>query len=110
MYNLEFVKKKMFLFACISLFLISKSSGCPDEPGWIPVGDFGCYLMSQVKFNWFAAHEFCWSHGGYLAEIYSQEEHNILDQFLVHDVAHWIGLTDLSEEGTDIFNYQDPSK
>merc|ERR1712126_693304 len=69
------VQKKMFLFACIVLFLISKSSGCPDEPGWIPVGDFGCYLMSQ-------------------------EEHNILDQFLVHAVSHWIGLTDLSEEGT----------
>ena len=91
-----------FLFATtLTFFLILRrvSSECPDEPGWIPVGDFGCFLVSPLSLNFFAAQDFCWSHGGYLADIVTPEEEDLLDQFLNHDVAHWIGLTDLIIEG-----------
>ena len=44
--------------------------------------------------------EFCWGQGGYLAELLSAEEEDSLDQFLIKGVHYWIGLNDLSVEGT----------
>ena len=43
--------------------------------------------------------QFCWGHGGYLAEIRSAEEEAALDQALIHDILYWIGLTDAAVEG-----------
>ena len=31
----------------------------------------------------------------------SREEENILDEYLLHDLCYWIGLTDMATEGTD---------
>ena len=44
--------------------------------------------------------QFCWSHGGYLAEINTQHEDELLDQMLLHEVQYWVGLNDLASEGT----------
>ena len=43
--------------------------------------------------------QLCWSLGGYLAEIESQEHENLLDTFLIDGVIYWIGLSDFSVEG-----------
>ena len=43
--------------------------------------------------------QYCYDHGGYLAEITTREEEEILDIILQSDVAYWIGLTDYAVEG-----------
>ena len=45
--------------------------------------------------------QFCHSKGGYLAEITSQEEQDVLDFILpsVTNAYHWIGLNDLANPG-----------
>lgn len=86
------------LLLSILCCLISVSLNCPDEPGWFQSGD-SCYLVSLEKKTWFLAQQFCWSHGGYLAEILTQQEEDSLDQYLMHDVAYWIGLSDITAEG-----------
>ena len=43
----------------------------------------------------------CWGHGGYLAEIKSEDEENNIDLYLIHGVSYWIGLSDLAEEGKE---------
>merc|ERR1719323_2354178 len=49
--------------------------------------------------NWYSAQEYCWSKGAYLAEIQSKEEEDLLDQFLLSEVAYAIGLNDIAHEG-----------
>ena len=44
--------------------------------------------------------EYCWSTGGYLAEIMSRNEDDLLDTFLIEGTSYWLGLTDLSREGS----------
>ena len=43
--------------------------------------------------------QFCWSRRGHLAEIKSKDEEDTLDQYLVHGILYWIGLSDLAVEG-----------
>ena len=76
--------------------LISFSLNC--DPGWFQAGE-NCYLISLERKTWFLAQEYCWSHGGYLAEFLTKEVEDSLDQFLIHDIAFWIGLTDMTTEG-----------
>ena len=44
--------------------------------------------------------QFCWSNGGQLAEFEYADEEGKVDTFLSRDQDYWIGLTDLSSEGT----------
>ena len=46
------------------------------------------------------AKEYCWSIGGYLAEIMTAEEERLLDNYLVSGISYWIGLSDIDHEGT----------
>ena len=86
------------------LFLYVNFSGtlgeCPSGPGWLPVGPGqSCYLISRDHMSWFAAQEFCWNNGGYLVEIDSAEEEQLIEQILPLDLHYWIGLNDLSHPG-----------
>ena len=86
------------------LFLYVNFSGtlgeCPSGPGWLPVGPGeSCYLISRDHMTWFAAQEFCWNHGGYLVEIDSADEEQLIEQILHLDIHYWIGLNDLSHTG-----------
>ena len=96
------------------------STPCPKEPGWFRAGD-SCYLVSLQPMSWHVAQEvgreqiitlcfrnsmfclsppqFCWSRRGHLAEIKSKAEEDTLDQYLVHGILYWIGLSDLAVEG-----------
>merc|ERR1712126_787517 len=87
----------LFLLLCNSLYF-TYAATCPDELGWLQVGD-SCYLVSTLRMSWYSAQEFCWGHGGYLAEIKSKAEEDLLDLVLVRDISYWIGLDDFSKEG-----------
>merc|ERR1711953_553829 len=80
-----------------SLICVQMISACPEGTGWIKAGN-SCYLVSQDRMTWFSSQEFCWSQGGYLAEIQSKYEEDLVDQVLMHDIDYWIGLNDLSVE------------
>ena len=54
----------------------------------------------RVRLTWFEAQEFCYQNEGYLAEITSNEEDSLLDKFLLEDLQYWIGLSDIANEGT----------
>ena len=107
----------MITLIFIFVFLLTDSCGansCPDDAGWFPAAG-SCYLMSPYKMNWYKAQEvkcqflkhklgwslqFCWEHGGYLAEIKTSEIEQELDEVLLHEVEYWIGLTDLDSQET----------
>jgi len=59
--------------------------------------------MSVEKRNWQDAQKFCWSNGGYLAEITSREEEDHIETFLLHQLHFWIGLNDIDEEGSFVW-------
>merc|ERR1719510_2787628 len=82
------------------LHSISATLECPDSsPNWFVSGD-SCYLVSLEPLSWFAAQEYCWSMGGYLAELTSMEEDIPLENYLIQGVYYWIGLSDAASEGT----------
>ena len=43
--------------------------------------------------------KFCHNHGGYLAEINTKEETELVNMFLPTEQYHWIGLNDLASPG-----------
>ena len=75
--------------------------------------------MFQGPLNWYDAQEvspsctlynqddqlimmqFCWSRGGYLAEVTSAAEQQALEAVLIHGKEYWLGLTDVEEQGDD---------
>ena len=69
------------IFLAILIFS-TKANACPTEVGWVPAGD-SCYLVSSEKLSWYGAQEFCFGHGGYLAEIKSEKEEGSLHHFLL---------------------------
>ena len=87
------------------IFLISitfvHTEACPPSQDiyWAELGNY-CYHVSKKSMNWGVAQEYCWSTGGYLAEIMSRNEEDLLDTFLIEGTSYWLGLTDLSREGS----------
>nr|AXN75969.1 lectin [Sinonovacula constricta] len=74
------------------------AAACRD--GWMPHGN-QCYLFSHDIEPWSNAFDICKILGGFLVEVETAEE----DRFLISQIQnlggwYWIGLTDLSEEGT----------
>jgi len=59
--------------------------------GWINGGRY-CYRVSEERLDWDAARDYCWNHGGYLAEFSSWDEETKLETILSFDVSYWIGL------------------
>ena len=53
------------------------------------------------------AKEYCWSIGGYLAEIITEEEESLLDNYLISGISYWIGLSDMDHEGLVLLKIQD---
>merc|ERR1719430_1603669 len=80
-----------------SLFSFTIASSCPS--GWTLLLD-SCYLVNPVTSNWFEAQEFCWSQGGYLVEINTAAENELLRVGLLNTDYYWIGLEDLTHDGT----------
>eukprot|EP00091_Calanus_sinicus_P000179 TRINITY_DN10115_c0_g1_i1.p1 TRINITY_DN10115_c0_g1~~TRINITY_DN10115_c0_g1_i1.p1 ORF type:complete len:176 (+),score=41.57 TRINITY_DN10115_c0_g1_i1:81-608(+) len=74
-------------------------SPCPGED-WIPGSDnTSCYLVSPSPVTWFAAQEFCGTHGGYLVEINTRAEQTFLSSILSSSSYYWLGLSDLAHPG-----------
>ena len=78
----------------------SKVVPCPTNTKtvWVHLGDH-CYHVSTMAMNWGDAQRYCWSQGGYLAEIMSRDEESLLDTFLIGGISYWLGLTNMSNEG-----------
>ena len=49
--------------------------------------------------NWADAERYCRKVGGFLAEIMSEEDEFLLDNFLIGGTSYWLGLTDKDTEG-----------
>merc|ERR1711990_44919 len=49
--------------------------------------------------TWFQSQQFCSTKGGYLAEIQSAEESDLVATVLNQETAFWIGLNDLANHG-----------
>ena len=49
--------------------------------------------------------QFCADHGGYLAEITSQTEQNLITSILATKNNYWIGLADFAREGVFIWQH-----
>merc|ERR1712215_338747 len=90
----------MFITATLfSLCSLLTASSCPS--GWTGLLD-SCYLVDRggVR-SWFEAQEYCWTQGGYLAEITSAAENELLRVGLLDmNTDFWIGLEDFAHEGT----------
>merc|ERR1712215_6234 len=93
---------------CILLLLIVVSpalSECPE--GWKLMGD-SCYLIGDRHMNWFAAQQFCAHNDGHLAEFDSSDQIlELLPVYEPYQFDFWIGLNDLIEEGSWIYDYTD---
>jgi len=73
------------------------SAACPNFPGWMPMQG-SCYLISPTALTWFQSEHFCRTKGGYLAEITSAEESELVTSVLQQEGArYWIGLNDLAK-------------
>ena len=44
------------LVLCILLAVVGLDCACPDEGGWIPVGE-SCYLISVEAMDWYSAQQ-----------------------------------------------------
>jgi len=87
------------LFLILISSLVSLSLACPDTFSWIPKGE-KCYKLSEEPYFWNNAMMYCYKSGGYMAEITSKEETELIKTLIpVDDLYIWIGLTDEDEEG-----------
>jgi len=96
---------KLILSLVSTILLPSSVICCPDEIGWIPAGE-SCYRVSNDHMNWFEAQIYCADHGGYLAEIKSPEETEMVISMIETDAMYyWIGLSDAAEHGKWVWEY-----
>merc|ERR1719309_788230 len=81
-----------------SICCLTTATSCPS--GWTALLD-SCYLVQPVESTFFEAQEFCWAQGGYVAEITSAAENELLRVGLLERGRfYWIGLQDLAHDGT----------
>ena len=45
--------------------------------------------------------QFCESNNGYLAELNTEDKDTRINKYLDHNLYYWIGLNDISQEGTN---------
>ena len=88
-----------------------------NREGWVRVGE-DWYMVSSDPMNWYEAQEvriyfiycfvlrgilsvfqYCWNHGGYLAEFLTSEQELQAETFIRDDGRYWIGLSDRHNEG-----------
>ena len=50
--------------------------------------------------------QFCWGHGGHLAEFSTENKESLIDLYLPEHIWYWIGLTDETEEGILYFIFK----
>merc|ERR1711936_197876 len=97
----------LLVVAMAALVTACKSSACMKEhrragkvcsqPGWVTKGE-SCYLTSDQTMTWRAANEFCKEKRGFLAEIETLQEQEMVNQILEADYKQhgkrnfWIGL------------------
>ena len=89
--------------------ILLQVESCPTTSGdisWTELGN-NCYHVSEDKWNWYEAQEYCWGlgQGVFLAEILSSAEEALLDSYLSEGGTYWLGLSDSGHEGrSQLFN------
>merc|ERR1712154_448474 len=87
--------KSLQVFLLLVLLVGPALSECPPGvPGWISGGSGSCYHKSIFSLTWLESVEYCNSLGGYLLEINSAEEQQLIESLVTMEsgVAYWIGL------------------
>jgi hypothetical protein len=88
-----------------SYILSTTDSECP--PDWTSL-DTGCYFYIPGHFNWFDARDACENINSKLVELETMEEKGPIGQVLPNGPSRphgvWMGLSDIAEEGTWIWN------
>jgi len=71
---------------------------CP--PSWTALGQ-GCYMFLEERMNWFMAKAACEARSGYLVEVDTEDENNLLiaETQRLGLRSLWIGLNDLDNQG-----------
>merc|ERR1711936_121422 len=92
----------MLLYVIAYLRAVGGCQACPEDvPGWI-LGEGGsCYHESTVSMTWYQSQQYCRDMGGYLLEIDSAAEQQVIESLVpLHSgVAYWIGLGRTPGEG-----------
>merc|ERR1712079_889696 len=83
------------LFVVVVLVQTATARFCPGGHNRPP-----CFFISPDPMDWYKAQEYCWGHGGFLAELKSEEVDLAIDHHLSSDEYYWIGATDVAMEGT----------
>merc|ERR1739842_274092 len=85
----------MLLSVIAYLLAVGGCQACPEGvPGWF-LGEGGsCYHESIISMTWYQSQQYCRDMGGYLLEIDSAEEQQVIEGLIPMDsgVAYWIGL------------------
>jgi len=100
----EIMRSTIILCHIFSFINFTIVIGCPDGIGWIPAGE-SCYRISTEAMNWFESQQYCAEIGGYLGEIQSAEETQIINELIGTDLLYWIGLSDNAEYGKWIWQH-----
>jgi hypothetical protein len=72
----------------------------------------GCFVITNAKYNWIDAANYCSSQGAALATISSSRQNRLIWQHFIDYVSNidyyaWIGLNDISQEG--VYEWLDKS-
>ncbi|XP_035692613.1 perlucin-like protein [Branchiostoma floridae] len=78
---------------------------CP--PDTVPYSN-SCYILMDQPTDYMTARKICESGGGYLVVVKDEAEHQFLIGHLNSTVDIWIGLDDISNEGTFMYNDGSP--
>ncbi|XP_019628228.1 PREDICTED: sushi, von Willebrand factor type A, EGF and pentraxin domain-containing protein 1-like [Branchiostoma belcheri] len=81
------------------------SHGCP--PDTVPYSN-SCYILLDESADYMTARKICESGGGYLVVVKDEGEHQFLIDHLNSTVDIWIGLDDIINEGTFVYNDGSP--
>merc|ERR1712126_126252 len=96
---------KMFRISLLIMMSIAALCISACEYPWVQIGpNSKCYLVTHEKVTWYEGDMLCKQSGGMLAEPRSAAETELIDQFCLSDGYYWIGLTDLVEEGTFLWD------
>ncbi|CAH1275003.1 SVEP1 [Branchiostoma lanceolatum] len=78
---------------------------CPPET--VPFSN-SCYILMDQPADYMTARKICESGGGYLVVVKNEAEHQFLIDHLNSTIDIWIGLDDIINEGTFMYNDWSP--
>merc|ERR1712130_414512 len=81
--------------------------GCPGSD-WAEAGA-SCYHRSSQPMSWREGNDYCQQQGGFMVEVNSEPEQQLITGMYGSENYHWIGLTDWSGEWRWRHSHEAPS-